>query len=108
MTYERYIKVKAADGRISRSIQKTFGVDGKLTNDTNFSKGCWEGEVDKHILDIWKLDDGHLKSIRDDAEEAQESILSQKVRVKHKASSKGKKCACDTDYTMHVVSDSDF
>jgi hypothetical protein len=110
MTYEGYIKVKATDGRISRSIQKPVAPDGKPTNDTNLSKSCWEGEGDKHILDVWKLDNGRLKSIRNDAENAQESILLRKVRGKRKASSqasKGKKRA-RTDYTARVVSDSDF
>jgi hypothetical protein len=111
MTYEAYMKVKATDGKISRSIHKAIDSDGKRTNDTNFSKGCWEKESDNHILGVWRLDDGRLQSIRDDAEKAQKSILSQKERGKCKASShttKGRKRARSADNTACVVSDSDF
>ncbi len=111
MTYEAYMKVKAANGKISRSIHKAIGLDGKRTNDTNFSKGCWEKELDNHVLGVWRLDDGRLQSIRDDAEKAQKSILLRKERGKHKASShttKGRKRARGADNTACVVSDSDF
>jgi hypothetical protein len=111
MTYEGYREAKDTNGRVSCSIQKGVVPDGKPTNDTNFSKGCWEDEVDKHILDVWKLDNGQLKLIRDETEEAKQIILLWKVKGKHKASSqtgKGRKRAHGTAYTACVVSDSDF
>jgi hypothetical protein len=109
MTYEGYIEAKITDGRVSRSIQKTLGPSGKLTNETHFSKSRWEGEADKHILGVWTLDDECLTKIREDTKAAQ-SVLLLKVRGKRKASSqtgKGKKCARGA-YAARIVSDSDF
>jgi len=103
-----------AEGKGRRGILKASGLDGNPTNDTYFSKGRWEDEVDIHIRDVWVIsddDERHLPKIRAATEKAKRTILLRKAKGKRKAANQAgveEKRVRDAAYMHRVVSDSDF